>query len=220
MRMAMERQQNMCNGEAEQYEPGEEIAKEIHKLTAMIDQKDHSTFSHSNNVARYATTLADAIGMQEEYIRLVHEAALVHDIGKINIPKSILNKPGKLTDEEYAIMKKHVEHAVAIIRHAPSLNHILPAAVGHHERWDGKGYPRGARREEIPVSARCLAIADAFDAMTSERSYRKPMPVEAAVSEIENNAGTQFDPKLAMIFVGLVRSRRICVGQATDNVMQ
>lgn len=175
----------------------EEYAPTIFALTAAIDAKDHYTFNHSQNVAEYSTALARAIGLNADHVKIIYEAALLHDIGKIGIPEHILTKPGRLTPEEYSIMQKHVENSVAMIRHLPSLDYVIPAAIGHHERWDGKGYPRRIAGEDIPLSARCLAIADAFDAMTTARSYKPAMPVEFAIAEIERGAGTQFDPKLA-----------------------
>nr|MDD6335049.1 diguanylate cyclase [bacterium] len=190
-----------------------EYAPTIYALTAAIDAKDHYTFSHSQKVAEYATTLAAAAGMNEDYIHIIQESALLHDIGKISIPEHILSKPGRLTDEERAIMQTHVESSIAIIRHLPSLDYVVPSVVGHHERWDGRGYPRGIKGEDIPLSARCLAVADSFDAMTAERPYKKALPVEYALGEIEKNAGTQFDPNLATLFVRLVRSGKIHVGK-------
>jgi len=183
----------------------------IFALTAAIDAKDHYTYRHSRNVALYASTLATAAGLNPDQIRIIYEAALLHDIGKISIPEHILTKKGSLTDEEYEIMKGHVNNSIHMIRHLPSMDYLIPAAIGHHERWDGTGYPRGIAGEEIPVAARCLAIADAFDAMTSNRSYRSPLSVDHAAEEIERNAGTQFDPRLARIFVELIRTGELPV---------
>ncbi len=188
-----------------------EYASTIFALTAAIDTKDHYTFDHSQKVAEYATILADAIGLNDEHIEIIREAALLHDIGKIGIPENILNKKGYLTKEEAEIMEKHVENSISIIKHLPSLDYVIPGVIGHHERWDGKGYPRGIAGEDIPLSARCLAIADAFDAMTTERSYKQALPVEFAIKEINKNAGLQFDPVLAKAFVGLVENQKIAV---------
>jgi len=182
-----------------------EYASTIYALTAAIDAKDHYTFSHSQKVAEYSTALAKAIGLNEDHIQIIYEAALLHDIGKISVPEHILSKPGRLTPEEYKIMQTHVENSISIIRHLPSLDYVIPAAVAHHERWDGKGYPRGIKGEDIPIAARCLAIADAFDAMTAERPYKKALPVEFAINEIENQAGLQFDPHLTDIYIDLVK---------------
>lgn len=181
----------------------------ISALTAAIDAKDHYTYAHSKNVARYAANLAVAAGLNDDQVRTIYAAGLLHDIGKISVPETILKKTGKLSDEEYQIMKEHVNSSIEMIRHLPEMDYLVPAVLGHHERWDGKGYPRGIAGEEIPVSARCLAIADVFDAMTTDRPYRKGLPLEYAVQEIENGAGTQLDPQLARTFARLLRSRSI-----------
>lgn len=184
-------------------------ASTIYALTAAIDTKDHYTFQHSNNVAYYSTELARAYGLSEDSIEIVYEAALLHDIGKIGIPEDVLNKPGKLTDEEYIIMKTHVENSIGIIRHLPSLDYVIPAVIGHHERYDGQGYPRRIGGEDIPLSARILCIADSFDAMISKRSYKNAMPVEKGLSIIEEELSKQFDPILGDLFVQLVREKKI-----------
>ena len=139
----------------------------------------------------------------------MRQAGLLHDIGKIGIPEHILGKPGKLTDEEHQVMKRHVESSIAMIKYLPSLDYVIPTAIGHHERWDGKGYPRGLAGEEIPVGARCLCIADSFDAMTTERSYKPALPVEKALDEIRRNLGTQFDPKIGLVFIKMVEEGRL-----------
>ena len=173
----------------------------IYALTAAIDAKDHYTFSHSNNVAYYATMLATALGMNEDMIEIIRQAALLHDVGKIGIPEYVLNKPGRLTDEEYEIIKGHVEASIDIIRHLPSLDYVIPAVIGHHERYDGKGYPRRIAGEDIPLTARILCVADSFDAMTSRRCYKKAFPLEVAREKLLLDAGKQFDPNLAYKFV-------------------
>lgn len=190
----------------------------IAALTAAIDAKDHYTFNHSTNVAEYASILALGAGLNEDQVRMIYVAGLLHDIGKISIPEDILNKQGKLTAEEYTVMQGHVNNAIEMIRHLPQMDYVIPVAIGHHERWDGRGYPRGIGGEELPVGARCLAIADVFDAMITDRPYRKGLPVEYALQQIEGGAGTQFDPTLAVLFVQLVRSRQIPVrGQQTPS---
>lgn len=186
-----------------------EYAAMIHALTAAIDTKDHYTYSHSNNVCYYATELAYGLNMDKDSIEIIKEAALLHDIGKIGIDEKILNKNGRLSDEERMIMQTHVENSVAIIKHIPSLTYVIPAVIGHHERWYGNGYPRKVRGHDIPLFARILCIADSFDAMLSKRSYKEVRPLEFALKEIEKNAGTQFDPELAVIFAELVRKQKI-----------
>ena len=188
-----------------------EYASTIYALTAAIDTKDHYTFNHSKNVAEYATKLAKAYGLNSESVSIIHEAALLHDIGKIGIPEHILNKPGRLEAEEYEVMKEHVENSIGIIRHLPSLDYVIPAVIGHHERWDGRGYPRRIAGEDIPLSARILCIADSFDAMVSRRSYKDAYDTERALSIVRNEAGRQFDPQLAELFVTLVENGTITV---------
>lgn len=186
-----------------------EYASTVYALTAAIDAKDHYTFSHSENVAYYASRLAKAYGMNDDCVNTIHLAGLFHDIGKIGIPENILNKPGQLTDEEYEIMKKHVDLSIGIIRHLPSLDYVIPAVIGHHERYDGKGYPRHMTGDGIPLMARMLCIADSFDAMVSERSYKPSLSTEKAAAILKEEAGKQFDPKLVPIFIELVENNRI-----------
>ncbi|MGI5894505.1 MAG: HD domain-containing phosphohydrolase [Candidatus Merdivicinus sp.] len=186
-------------------------AATINALTAAIDAKDHYTFNHSQNVASYAAALAAAIPLDADHIEIVRQAGLLHDIGKIGIPEAILSKNGRLTPEEYAIMKQHVEGSIAMIKYLPSLDYVIPSVIGHHERWDGKGYPRGLVGDQNPIAARCLCIADSFDAMTSKRSYRDAMSVPEAIDEIRNNLGTQFDPELGNLFIKLVENGTISI---------
>ena len=187
----------------------DEHASTIYALTAAIDTRDHYTFQHSQNVAYYASELAKAAGMGNDLVEIAKETALLHDIGKIGIREEILNKPGKLTPEEYEVMKGHVENAVNIIRYLPSLDYVIPAVLSHHERYDGKGYPKQLAGEEIPIIGRILCIADSFDAMVSARSYKDPMSPDDVVKILEKEAGKQFDPKLALIFVDLVKNNRL-----------
>ena len=186
-----------------------EYASTIYALTATIDTKDHYTFNHSQNVAYYASELARACGMNQDYVEIVKEAGLLHDIGKIGINEEILNKPGRLTPDEYEIMKSHVENSIGIIRYLPSLDYVIPAVISHHERYDGQGYPRKLSGEDIPVMGRILCIADSFDAMVSERSYKRAMAVDRAVEILWREAGRQFDPNLVPVFVELVRSGKL-----------
>ena len=183
----------------------------IFALTAAIDAKDHYTFSHSNNVMYYATGLASEMGLDEEFVEIIRQAALMHDVGKIGIPEQILSKPGRLTEEEYEIMKGHVESSIEIIRHLPSLNYVIPAVIGHHERYDGKGYPRRIAGEDIPLSARILGISDAFDAMISKRCYKQAQPLEKVLGILKEEAGKQFDPNLVPIFIQAIESGKIKV---------
>ncbi len=183
----------------------ENSAQTIFALTAAIDAKDHYTFNHSNNVSEYATKLAKELGLDAEHVEIIRQAGLMHDIGKIGIPDAILSKKSRLTDEEYEIMKQHVEGSIAMIRHIPALDYVVPAAIGHHERWDGGGYPRGLAGEEIPLAARILCLADSFDAMTTKRPYRDGLTFEEALPEIEDSLGKQFDPEIGKVFADMIR---------------
>ena len=189
----------------------QEYSSTIYALTAAIDTKDHYTFNHSLSVSHYAASLAQAAGLSAEVVEAVRQAGLLHDIGKIAIPDEILSKAGKLTDVEFSVMRKHVERSVEMIRHLPSLSYVTPLVLGHHERYDGNGYPRGIAGDSIPIGARCLTIADSFDAMISQRAYKSPMPLDAALDEIRINLGKQFDPSLGRLFIALVESGELNV---------
>ena len=193
--------------EKSEYKSGySEHADTVYALTATIDAKDHYTFQHSQNVAYYAAELAKAAGMTEDLVEIVREAGLLHDIGKISIGEEILNKPGKLNPDEFEIMKGHVESAINIIHHLPSLDYVIPAVYSHHERFDGRGYPRRLSGENIPITGRILCLADSFDAITSDRTYKNAIPVAQALDMIRAESGGQFDPKLVPIFIDLVES--------------
>lgn len=181
----------------------------IYALAATIDAKDHYTYGHSENVSSYAVALAEEAGFDKGRIDIVKNAGLLHDIGKVGIPESILTKADSLTKEEYDIMKRHVDISISIIKHVPGLIKVIPAIMSHHERYDGNGYPRGIVGENIPIEARCLCIVDAFDAMTTDRPYRKALSVEQAIYELKLYSGTQFDPQLVEVFVKLFEEGRI-----------
>jgi diguanylate cyclase (GGDEF)-like protein len=190
----------------------------VYALAAAIDAKDHYTYGHSENVSKYGVMLARAAGFSEESIGIVKDAGLLHDIGKLGIPEHILTKPSHLTKEEFEIMKKHVELSITIIKHVPSLLKMIPAIMTHHERWDGYGYPRGIKGESIPLEGRCLCIVDAFDAMTSDRPYRKAMSIEKAVAELEKGKGTQFDERLTNVFINLLKEQYKLDEAASDFI--
>ena len=189
----------------------QEYESTVFALTAAIDTKDHYTFRHSNNVAYYATSLGEALGMNQDTIEMLRQAALLHDVGKIGIPESILNKPGRLTEEEFGVVKGHVEASIGIIKHLPSLDYVIPAVTGHHERYDGGGYPRGIAGENIPLTARILCVADSFDAMVSKRCYKPGIPLKRVMEILREEAGQQFDPRLVEAFLSLLASGRVKV---------
>jgi len=166
-------------------------------VIATIELKDPYTKGHSERVAYYANSLAEATGrFTKNQLRSFTYACLLHDIGKVNIPDSILMKPGKLTKEEYEIIKTHPEVGAEAVIKVNGIGDSIDIIKSHHERWDGMGYPEQLKGIEIPYSARVVSIADAFDAMTSSRSYRSAMPFEVAYSRIVEGRGTQFDPEL------------------------
>lgn len=173
----------------------------LRALTAAIDAKDRYTRGHSERVAYMAMKLGEAIGMEPESLERLHIAGLIHDVGKIGVPEAVLCKPGRLTDEEFELIKLHPEIGHRILRDIPQLVDVLPGVLYHHERWDGRGYPEGLSGEGIPLFARLIAIADSFDAMSSTRTYRSAMPRERALTEIARCGGTQFDPQLSRYFV-------------------
>lgn len=166
--------------------------------------KDEETYSHCIRVSRGARLLAKAAGLSEKDQKSVEFAGLFHDIGKIGVPDSILLKPAKLTDDEYAVMKTHPEKSVQILQPLVSVEFfrdLIPGVLHHHERYDGKGYPVGLKGEDIPLAARIILVADTYDAMTADRAYRKGLPPEVAYKELAEFAGRQFDPRLVKIFL-------------------
>lgn len=182
-----------------------QVSPTIFALMAAIDAKDSYTFEHSENVSKYAEKLAAKLGLPKEDIQTAKVAGLLHDIGKIGIQDDILKKKGKLTNEEYSIMKTHVEKSVEMIHFLPHMNYVVPAVLSHHERYDGKGYPNGIQGREIPILGRVLAVCDSFDAMVSKRAYKEKLSVEYAVGELERGKGTQFDPDVAQAFIERIR---------------
>ncbi len=177
----------------------------IEALAEAIDARDTHTYGHSRQVTRYAVRLAEVVGLAPERVALLDYAGLLHDVGKIGIRDYILLKPGSLSDEEFAIMRRHPQIGVKIIERVGGLRQTLPIIEGHHERWDGKGYPHGLAGEAIPIEARILAIADAFEAMTADRAYRPAMATEEALDLLERGRGSSWDPDLVEAFVALIR---------------
>jgi HD-GYP domain-containing protein (c-di-GMP phosphodiesterase class II) len=169
-------------------------------LVAALDARECETHRHSERVAKYARFLAENMGVKGGELEDIYRGALLHDIGKIGVPDAILLKPASLTEEEWTIMKKHPEIGERILLGVAFLKPAAELVLSHEERFDGAGYPRRLRGEEIPLGARIFAVMDALDAMAFDRPYRKGMPFEAAVAEIRRGAGAQFDPKVVEVF--------------------
>ena len=176
----------------------------VHTLAKTIDAKDAYTNGHSERVASYSREIARRYGYDEDMQEEVYVMGLLHDVGKIGVPDTVINKPGRLTDEEYDMIKTHPAVGAEILATVSEMPALVTGARWHHERYDGKGYPDGLKGEEIPEEARIIAVADAYDAMTSHRSYRDIIPQNHVKSEIEKGMGTQFDEKFARIMLEMI----------------
>lgn len=192
----------------------------ITALSEAVDAKDRYTSGHSKRVALYSRMIAERMGKSKEEQEEIYRAGLLHDVGKIRIPVEIINKPSKLTDEEYNIIKIHPVTGYHILRGISGSTMIAIAAKYHHERYDGKGYPNGLSGEKIPEVARILGIADSYDAMTSNRSYRKALPQDIVRAEIEKGKGTQFDPHIAEIMLQMIAEDKEYSMRQTDSMQR
>jgi len=172
----------------------------IHTLSVAVEYNDEYNRGHSLRVANYACKIARNMGFSRNLAEKVYVAGLLHDIGKIVVPESILKKPGRLTAEEFIQIKRHVEYGVNILRKTERFKDVIPMIADHHERWDGSGYPVGKKGTEIQQGGRIIAVADAFDAMTSHRVYRSSVSKQAAYRELRNCSESQFDPEIIKFF--------------------
>jgi putative nucleotidyltransferase with HDIG domain len=173
----------------------------LEALGDALDLKDRETEGHSKRVTAFTIAIARAMGLPREQINTIARGAFLHDIGKMAIPDKILNKPGKLEPEEVAIMREHAYHGFQIVKKIPFLAEASEIVYSHQERYDGTGYPRGLKGDQIPLGARIFSVADALDAITSDRIYRAAQPLEAARAEIERWSGRQFDPEIVRVFL-------------------
>lgn len=178
----------------------------VQTLRYAVEAKDSYTRGHSDRVSEYSVLIGEKMGLSEEDLRVLRIGGLFHDIGKIGIPDRILLKEAKLTDEEYAEIKKHPTIGAHILEDAEAFKDMVPIVKYHHERFDGRGYPEGLKGEEIPLFARIAAVADTFDAMTSKRSYRNALALDIVIGEIERCKGSQFDPQIADIFLDILKN--------------
>jgi HD-GYP domain-containing protein (c-di-GMP phosphodiesterase class II) len=172
----------------------------VESMADLVDRRDPYTFQHSRSVAGHAVRTARALNLPESEIELIGLAARVHDLGKIAVPDSVLHKEGRLTDEEFALMKKHPDDGAEILAKFPDYRRGRELVLAHHERMDGRGYPRGLAGDEIPLGARIIAVADAWDAMTSDRPYRKALSQDVALGELMRGRSTQWDAKVVDAF--------------------
>lgn len=183
----------------------------IQAFANLLEDKDPYTKGHSDRVSTYATLIARGCGMSAQEVEHVADCALLHDIGKLGIRYEDLNKVDPLSDAEYEMFKSHTTRGKWMLEPIAFLHDLIPGVYHHHERWDGKGYPVGLKGEDIPLVARILAIADTYDAMTSHRSYRRALPHDVAVREIQAFSGAQFDPRLVAIFVDAIAHDRVAL---------
>ena len=181
----------------------------IFSIANAVEARDKSTGKHSFRVSEYASLIASELGFSEEELNQIRQTGLLHDIGKIGVPDAVLNKPDRLSDEEYEIMKTHTTIGGEILKDFTLIPHVDEGAKFHHERYDGTGYPNGLKGEEIPLNARIIGLADAFDAMTANRVYRKALDMDYVIQELKNCAGTQFDPGLVDILLELIENGKI-----------
>ena len=201
LQQRLRRQEREIELARQQVEMGNET---ILAIARAVDAKDERTSQHSFRVSEYSVMIARRIGLEEEEVENLRKAALLHDIGKIGIPDRILNKPAKLTDDEYAIMKSHVDKGAEILKGLTFIDHLEDGVLYHHERYDGSGYTHGLKGEEIPLFGRIIGIADAFDAMTANRVYRKQLNFDYVLKELKEGRGIQFDPEILDVFLELI----------------
>jgi putative nucleotidyltransferase with HDIG domain len=210
------------------YERGEELTARTHQLAALqvgllstvlqtLSMRDAMTARHSAAVARYAREVARMLGASEREQDLIHTAALLHDIGKCIFPDSILFADRKLTDEEWEIVKLHPEQGAKLVQRIEGYGPVAEIILGHHERYDGRGYPHGVEGDQIPLGSRIIAAADTYDVMTSRDSYRRPVSSEAAIVELQRVAGSQLDPQVVETFVEMIESGRVVFRHADEE---
>ncbi|MCK9170820.1 MAG: HD domain-containing protein [Treponema sp.] len=182
------------------------IVQSMNTLTSFIDAKDTYTKGHSTRVAEYAAEMARCMKIDHNEVTQIYYIALMHDCGKISIPDAVLKKNGRLTDEEYSVIKSHTVIGGEMLQNFTAIPGIRDGALYHHERFDGKGYPSGLAGFQIPLCARIICIADSFDAMSSNRCYRRSLPLKVILKELEQNAGRQFDPAFVPVMIKLIEN--------------
>jgi HD-GYP domain-containing protein (c-di-GMP phosphodiesterase class II) len=192
----------------------------IKTLARSIDAKSAWTAGHSERVTRFAVQLGKVMGVDEQEQKRLQTGGLLHDIGKIGIPSSILDKPGKLTDEEYEKICEHPGKGGLIVEPLEQLSKVIPLIQQHHERWDGKGYPLGLAGNDIDPGARILAVADVYDAICSDRPYRPGMALKKAVAIIKDGSGTQFDPEVVAAFLRFIADQHAIQPKSGEDILR
>ena len=192
------------------------ISQSMNTFASLIDTKDPYTKDHSGRVSYYSVKIARKLGMDDDYVRNIAYIALMHDCGKLVIEDDILTKPARLTDEEFSIMKEHTTYGGKALENLTAIKDMKDGAMYHHERYDGSGYPKGLKGEEIPLCARIIGVADALDAMSSDRCYRKRLSKEKILSELKDCSGKQFDPKIAKLVVDMINNNELNIEDKKD----
>ena len=197
--------------------PAIRMAELLDVILTVLDARDPYTFSHSLRVTEIAVLIARDMGLHEDRVRMIHEAAYLHDIGKVGIPDRVLNKAGRLTREEMRYMQAHPRIGYNVLSRLPLFKDIAEIVLCHHERWDGLGYPAGMQGEEIPLESRIIAVADAFDAITSDRPYRKGQSLEFGIQEIQRHREDQFGPRVVDHFMNISKKIPKVIDTLSDS---
>jgi len=184
------------------------VREEIQEMMALarsVEEKDEATEGHCSRIERLSLRTGERLGLTDNRLITLSYAAYLHDVGKVRIPDEILNKPGPLTEEEWKEMRRHPDYGAEMLEKKDFLKDAAEVVRAHHERYDGSGYPRGLKGDQIPLEARIIAVVDAYDAMTSNRPYRKALSKEEAIRELNKNAGSQFDPRVVRAFLKVIK---------------
>lgn len=189
----------------------------IEALSTALDYRDNETEGHSQRVVKYSIEIGDALEFSRHSMEVLSRGTLLHDIGKIGVPDSVLWKPGRLTEEEWVEMRKHVQYGYRMLRYIPFLKEAAQIVLHHHERYDGAGYPQGLEGEEIVIGARIFAVADTYDAMTTDRPYRKALTDQDAREEIRRYSGNQFDPQIVEALSHIPAAQWLRIKEDVDN---